>query len=137
MPSEASEQRPGFSDLLAELTDSDVVIEVVAGGGARRPPEIGQAQRFKEAIESSYRALAGPASTPIEPVAVLEEVARRSVSLWLRVRTGGENEASLLKFLARGTLAIVAWMDGSSTHRLADLPQAIRGLPRGTSGTTS
>ena len=60
MSSEASEQRPGFSDLLAELTDSDVVIEVVSGGGARRPPEIAQAQRFREAIESSYRALAGP-----------------------------------------------------------------------------
>ena len=99
MSSEASEQRPGFSDLLTELTDSDVVIEVVLGGGARRPPEIAQAQRFKEAIESSYRALAGPASVHIETVAVLEEVARRSVSLWLRVRTGGENEASLLKFL--------------------------------------
>ena len=137
MSSEASEQRPGFSDLLAELTDSDVVIEVVSDGGARRPPEIAQAQRFREAIESSYRALAGPASVHIETVAVLEEVARRSVSLWLRVRTGGENEASLLKFLARGTLAIIAWMDGSSTHRLADLQQAIRVLAWGTSVTTS
>jgi hypothetical protein len=137
MPSEASEQRPGFSDLLAELTDSDVVIEVVSGGGARRPPDIAQAQRFKEAIELSYRALAGPASVHIETVAVLEEVARRSVSLWLRVRTGGENEASLLKFLARGTLAIIAWMDGSSTHRLADLQQAVRVLAWGTSVTTS
>ena len=137
MSSEASEQRPGFSDLVAELTDSDVVIEVVSGGGARRPPDIAQAQRFKEAIELSYRALAGPASVHIETVAVLDEVARRSVSLWLRVRTGGENEASLLKFLARGTLAIIAWMDGSSTHRLADLQQAVRVLAWGTSVTTS
>jgi len=137
MPSEASEQRPGFSDLLAELSDSDVVVEVVSDGGARRPPEVAQAQRFKEAIESSYRALAGPVSVHVETVAVLEEVARRSVSLWLSVRTGGENEPSLLKFLARGTLAIVAWMDGSSTHQLADLQQAIRVLVWGTSVTTS
>jgi len=137
MPSEASEQRPGFSDLLAELSDSDVVVEVVSDGGARRPPEVAQAQRFKEAIESSYRALAGPVSVHVETVAVLEEVARRSVSLWLSVRTGGENEPSLLKFLARGTLAIVAWMDGSSTHQLTDLQQAIRVLAWGTSVTTS
>src|SRR5437899_512304 len=37
MPSEEIEQQAGFSDLLAELTDSDVVIEVVASAAARRP----------------------------------------------------------------------------------------------------
>jgi hypothetical protein len=137
MPLEASEQRPGFSDLLAELTDSDLVIEVMAGTGARRPPETAQAQRFREAVDASYRALAGPAPVQVETVAVLEEVARRSLSLWLRVRAAGDNEASLLKFLARGTLAIIAWMDGSSTHQLADLQQAIRVLAWGTSVTTS
>jgi hypothetical protein len=72
---------------------------------------------------------------------VLEEVARRSLSSWLRVRApgsvAGEDEASLLKFLARGTLAIIAWMDGSSTHQLADLHQAVRVLAWGTSVTTS
>ena len=137
MLSEAREQRPGFSDLLAELTDSDVVIEVMAGAGAGRPPEVAQAQQLKEAVDASYRALAGPASVQVETVAVLEEVARRSLSLWLRARTAGENEASLLKFLARGTLAIIAWMDGSTTHQLADLQQAIRVLAWGTSVTTS
>ena len=140
MASEASEQRPGFGDLLAELTDSDLVVEVVASGGARRPPEIAQAQRLQEAVEASYRALAGPAAIQIETVAVLEEVARRSVSLWLKARTAAtasDEEASLLKFLARGTLAIIAWMEGSSTHQLADLQQAIRVLAWGTSVTTS
>lgn len=137
MASEASDQRPGFSDLLAELTDSDVVIEVVAGGGARRTPDIAQASRLQDAVEASYRALAGPVSVSIETTAVLEEVSRRSLSLWLRARAGGEGEASLLKFLARGTLAIIAWMDGSSTHQLADLQQAIRVLAWGTSVTTS
>ena len=71
----------------------------------------------------------------------MEEVARRSLSLWLKARSAGvganEGEASLLKFLARGMLAIIAWMDGSSTHQLADLQQAIRVLAWGTSITTS
>ena len=140
MASQASEQRPGFGDLLAELTDSDVVVEVVAGASARRPPEIAQVQRLRDAVDASYRALVGPAAIEVETVAVLEEVARNGLSVWLRVRapsTAGEDEASLLKFLARGTLAIIAWMDGSSTHELADLQQAIRVLAWGTSITTS
>jgi hypothetical protein len=141
MTSEASEQRPGFSDLLAELTDSDVVVEIVASAAARRAPDVAQVERLQEAVEASYRALAGSAPVQIETVAVLEEVGRRSLSLWLRVRAAGaaagEEEASLLKFLGRGTLAIIAWMDGSSTHQLADLQQAIRVLAWGTSITTT
>jgi len=137
MVSEASEQRSGFSDLLAELTDSDVVVEVVANAAFRGSPDVAKAQRLQEAIEASYRALAGPAPVQIETVAVLEEVARRSVSLWLKVRAAGDDESSVLKFLARGTLAMIAWMDGSSTHQLADLQQAIRVLAWGTSVTTS
>jgi hypothetical protein len=141
MTSEASEQRPGFSDLLAELTDSDLVVEVMASASSRRPPEVAHVQRLQEAVEASYRALAGSAPIQTETVAVLEEVGRRSLSLWLRVRAAGaaagEEEASLLKFLARGTLAIIAWMDGSSTHQLADLQQALRVLAWGTSITTS
>jgi hypothetical protein len=141
MASQANEERPGFSDILAELTDSDVVVEVMASAGARRPPEVAQVQRLQEAVEASYRALAGSAPISVETVAVLEELARRSLSSWLRVRApgtaAGEDEASLLKFLARGTLAIIAWMDGSSTHQLADLQQALRVLAWGTSVTTS
>ncbi|MEP6982997.1 MAG: hypothetical protein ABI853_05060 [Sphingomicrobium sp.] len=141
MTSETSEQRPGFSELLAELTDSDVVVEVMASASSRRPPEVAHVQRLQEAVDASYRALAGSAPVQTETVAVLEEVGRRSLSLWLRVRAAGaaagEEEASLLKFLARGTLAIIAWMDGSSTHQLADLQQAIRVLAWGTSITTS
>jgi hypothetical protein len=141
MASDASDDRPGFSDLLAELTDSDLVVEVVAGSGARRPPDAAQVHRLQDAVEASYRALAGRSPIRVETVALLEEVARRSLSLWLRARaTGvgqGEDEASQLKFLARGTLAIIAWMEGSSTHQLSDLQQAIRVLAWGTSITTS
>src|SRR5207248_161078 len=76
MASQASDDRPGFSDLLAELTDSDVVVEAVASAGSRRPPDVAQVQRFQEAVEASYRALAGPVSIQVETVAVLEEIAR-------------------------------------------------------------
>lgn len=140
MASRASEHRPGFGDLPAELTDGDLVIEIAANDGARPAPEMAQAQRVQDAIQASYRALAGPAKIEIDRVAVLEEVTRRTLSTWLKVRTtsiGGDEEASLLKFLARGTLAIIAWMDGSSTHKLGDLQQALRVLAWGTSVTTS
>jgi len=146
MPVDEIEERAGFSDLLTELTDSDIVIEVAAAAGARRTPELAPAQSFEKAVEASYRALAGSVQVQLETVAVLEEVAKRSLSLWFRVHArgarGGEaagdtSDASLHKFLARGTLAIIAWMDGSPTLQLADLQQAIRVLAWGTSITTT
>ena len=141
MISQTGDQRPGFSDLLAELTDSDLVVEVIAARGDGRPPEVAQVRWVQEAVEASYRALAGKAPVHVETLAVLEEIARRSLSLWLKAScTGAEaqdDEASLLKFLARGMLAIIAWIDGSSTHQLSDLQQAIRVLAWGTSVTTS
>jgi hypothetical protein len=100
-------------------------------------------QKLQDAVEASYRALTGSIPVQFEKVAVLEEVARGSLSLWLRVQTrGGAHDAagseeSLLKFLARGTLAMIAWMDGSPTLQLADLQQAIRVLAWGTSITTT
>lgn len=141
MPSDQANDRRGFSELLTELGDSDVVIEVV--GGERRPSDGAAVRRLEEAIEASYRALAGSSPVQLETVAVVEEVAKRSLSLWLRVsrtaqdRDDNGSEASLLKFLARGTLAMIAWMDGSPTLQLADLQQAIRVLAWGTSITTT
>ena len=143
MPADEIQERPGFSELLTELTDSDVVVEVAATGGGRQTLEIGPVKRLEEAVEASYMALAGSVSVQLETVAVLEEVAKRSLSLWLRVRHAGDGalaasgDASLLKFLARGTLAMIAWMDGSPTLQLADLQQAIRVLAWGTSITTT
>jgi hypothetical protein len=143
MPLDENQDRPAFSDILAELTDSDLVIEVGAIAGARKAPDLSRAQRIEDAVEASYRALAGSIQIKLETVAVLEEVAKRSLSLWLRVQTqrgteeGDGANASLLKFLARGTLAMIAWMDGSPTLQLADLQQAIRVLAWGTSITTT
>lgn len=143
MASEQIQDGAGLSELLTDLSDSDVVIEVAASAGARKTPEIAPARLVQEAVEASYRALAGAVPVQLETVAVLEEVAKRSLSLWLRVQVSGDSalaassDASLLKFLARGTLAIMAWMDGSPTLQLADLQQAIRVLAWGTSITTS
>jgi hypothetical protein len=143
MVSDEIQERPGFSDLLRELGDSDVVIEICSKSGSGPALDVDRARRVADAVEASYRALAGSVPVRLGTVAVLEEIAKRSLSLWLRVEVKGNgaladsSDASLLKFLARGTLAIVAWMDGSPTLQLADLQQAIRVLAWGTSITTA
>jgi hypothetical protein len=143
MPADDNQERATLSDLLAELTDSDVVVEVMTGGSSLKTPDAAAVQRLQEAVEASYRALAGQVQIELGTVAVLEELARQTLSLWLRVHAKGDgaladnSDASLLKFLARGTLAIIAWMDGSPTLQLADLQQAIRVLAWGTSITTT
>ena len=100
------------TDLLSDLTDSDVVVELAAGSAGRRIPDAGPARLVQDAIEASYRALAGT-SLRLETVAVLEEITRKSLSLWLRVKQDDEgapasSNPAQLKFLARGTLAILA-----------------------------
>jgi hypothetical protein len=143
MAAEENQHRPGFSGLLTELTDSDVVIEIGASGTSRQLLEVGPVRFLEDAVTASYRALAGSVPVQLETVAVLEEVSKRSLSLWLRARHSGDGvladgaDASLLKFLARGTLAMIAWMDGSPTLQLSDLQQAIRVLAWGTSITTA
>lgn len=143
MPADDNQERDTLSSLLAQLTDSDLVVEVTSGGSSRGAPDAMAIQRLREAVEASYRALAGSVPVDLDTVAVLEELAKQSLSLWLRVHAKGDgaladtSDASLLKFLARGTLAIIAWMDGSPTLQLADLQQAIRVLAWGTSITTT
>ena len=143
MAAEEISGRAAFGELLNELTDSDLVVELVSSASGRQSLDIASVQRLQEAVEASYKALAGSVKVELETAAVLEEVAKHSLSLWLRVRRAGDGvladsaDASLLKFLARGTLAIIAWMDGSPTLQLADLQQAIRVLAWGTSVTTN
>jgi hypothetical protein len=143
MPADQNSDRPAFSDLLAELTDSDLVIEIASSESGRQTLERGPVKRLQEAVAASYKALAGELPVELETVAVVEEVAKHSLSVWLRVHRGGNgalsesSDGSSFKFLARGTLAIIAWMDGSSTLQVADLQQAIRVLAWGTSITTT
>src|SRR4051794_28624677 len=138
MPADQNQDRPGLS---TELTDSDITIEVSAGVSSPTTPQLAAVQSLEEAIGASYRALAGNAQLRLDTLAVLNQVAKRSLSVSLRVQLvsgdQGPADASLLKFLARGTLAIIAWMDGSPTLQLADLQQAIRVLAWGTSITTT
>lgn len=140
MSADENQSRHSFADLISELTDSDIVIELTIGPGTRRTPQVAPIDKFRDAVEASYRALAGSSQVDFSTVAVLEEVAKRSLSKWLRVEARGKevpaDDSSQLKFLARGTLAIIAWMDGSPTLQLADLQQAIRVLAWGTSITT-
>ena len=142
MAADEVQERANLSSLLSELTDSDIVIEVTSGTGGKTP-DAESVQWLRQAVEASYRALAGTVPIELETAAVLEELARQSLSLWLKVHAKGDgaladtSDASLLKFLARGTLAIIAWMDGSPTLQLADLQQAIRVLAWGTSITTT
>ena len=143
MASVENRERPGFSELLSDLSDSDVVIEVASAENGRHALETGPVKRLREAVEASYAVLAGSVKVELATVAVLEEIAKHSLSIWLGVHRAGDgaladgSDASLLKFLARGTLAIIAWMDGSPTLQLADLQQAIRVLAWGTSITTT
>jgi hypothetical protein len=135
------QQRRGFSDLLTDLGDSDVVIEIVSESDASAGAQ--PVKYLEEAVAASYKALAGATPVELQVVALVEEANKRSLSLWLRVSHSGQHhpaegsDASLLKFLARGTLAMIAWMDGSPTLQLADLQQAIRVLAWGTSITTT
>lgn len=143
MASDENQERPGFTDLLADLTDSDIVIELGSSDGGRQTLDSGPVRRLQHAVEASYKALSGEIEIKLEMVAVLDELAKHSLSIWLRVHRAGDgaladsSDASLLKFLARGTLAIIAWMDGSPTLQLADLQQALRVLAWGTSITTT
>ena len=134
MAADQNQERPAFSDGLEELGDGDVVVEVT-GAAAGRVPDIAHVRMLQHSIDASYRALAGSTPVEIETRAVVEEISKQSRSVWLRAQAGGD--ASLLKFLARGMLAIIAWMDGSPTLQLADLQQAIRVLAWGTSITTT
>ena len=141
MATDQSEKPGAFWDAVPQLTDSDIVVELVANAGAFKRPDLLQCQYIERAIEQSYRALAGDAQPQIERVAVLDELSRRTLSVWLRIDADAAGDykegPALLKFLARGMLAMIAWMDGSRRPQLSNLHQAIRVLAWGTSVTTA
>ncbi|HET7576314.1 MAG TPA: hypothetical protein VFK19_07090 [Sphingomicrobium sp.] len=93
------------------------------------------------AIEASYQALSGSDRTQVQPVAILDELEERRVKVRFRtdLESGrvAESGQFLSRFLSRGTLAMITWMDESPTLRLADLQQALRVLSAGTSATES
>lgn len=131
--------RPLLAAGMGDLTDSDVLVEVTLGrewqsgrGGEITAP-------VKDALAASYKALASPVETEVETVAILEEMPMRRVTTWLRAHARRESDGagappgSLLKFLARGTLTVLQWMEGSSKPKLAHVQQALAVLAAGTS----
>ena len=50
MPADQNFDRPAFSDLLAELSDSDLVIEIASNESARQTIESGPVKRLREAV---------------------------------------------------------------------------------------
>lgn len=141
MATDQSEKPGAFWDAVPQLTERDIIVELVASAGAFRRPDLLQCQLFEHAIEQSYRTLAADAEPEIERVAVLDELSKQTLSVWLRAQVcaSGEDagDPALLKFLARGTLALIAWMDGSRRPQLQSLQRAIRVLAWGTSVTTT
>ena len=59
MPADQNTDRPAFSELLSELSDSDLVIEIASNESARQTLESGPVKRLREAVDASYKALAG------------------------------------------------------------------------------
>ena len=90
MAADEIQGRAAFGELLKELTDSDIVIEMAAGVGGRQLLDTSPVKRLQEAVEASYKALAGSVKIQLETSAVLEEVSKHSFSLWLRVRRAGD-----------------------------------------------
>ncbi|HET6535196.1 MAG TPA: hypothetical protein VFG41_03350, partial [Sphingomicrobium sp.] len=67
------------------------------------------------AIEASYQALSGSDRTQVQPAAVLDELEERRVKVRFRtdLESGriAESGQFLSRFLSRGTLAMITWMD--------------------------
>ena len=122
MPADDNQERPGFSELLAELTDSDVVIEVAATGTSRQTLRIRPGQT---PLNTPSRPRTGRLPARCRCSSRRSRCSKRSQSAAFRCGCGcgiratarwrNSSDASLLEFLARGTLAIIAWMDGSPT----------------------
>lgn len=136
------ELRNEFSDNSIQLNDSDLLIEAVFGPGGELPTAIDSiASILREAVQTSFDALAGSAAGKVETVATVSEPTKRRLRIFLRAQIGhGQagngvehvSDSPLLKFLARGTLTMLAWIDGSPDFRLPDLQRAIRVLADGT-----
>jgi hypothetical protein len=139
MLSTETERKPVFADAVSDLTEADVVLEITARSAASGIDQAG-IDSLQNALEASYGALAKPLGARFERVALLEEAPRRCSTVWLRVQSredAGNALASSLKYLAEGTLAIIAWMDGTSNQRIADLQQVIRLLAWGASAMSA
>jgi hypothetical protein len=126
-----------------EAAQSPIGVELSFADAREPGSELPCLGPLRAAIEASYQALAGSGRSEIRTVAVLDELEARRVKVQFRADLDGDGgrvaEAGqfLSRFLSRGTLAMLTWMDESPTLRLADLQQALRVLSAGTSAADS
>jgi len=133
-------KRPLSSESVIDLTDGDLVIEVTAKAPEDSAREVVAVQPIQEALQVSYRSLANGLVTEFENVALLEEVSKRRVTLWMRVHVRPDRGRSafarvpagvILKFLSQATLAMLEWLNAASHLPLRDLQRSIRVLAEG------
>lgn len=122
------------------LGDTDVVVEVIASTAADPDDTVLALRRTEEAIKASYQALAGDMPTAFSIIGILEELPKRSTSIWMRAHSCSSTEelpaspddANLFNYLSQGMLIILGWMAGSETPHFIDLERALRVLVWGT-----
>lgn len=139
--------RSELSEVVNELTDSDLVFEVTAKPGGSVSRDRRAIQPVQDAIEATLLAFRASVATQVERVAVLEEVSKSCLTLWFRFHAcapSGDGDAAprapdpaLLKFVGQGLLTILSWLDGRSPLRLSNLQQALKVLAWGTFATSS
>ena len=144
MATDELQMRAELSQARSNLTDADLVFEVIAKPGRSVSIDSQAMGAIEEAVKASVRAFSDSFETSVERVAVLEEISKNCMTVWFRFHTGNGRasdyptkvtDASLMKYAAQGLLTILNWMDGRSQLRLSDLHQAIRVLAWGTSAT--
>ena len=126
------------------LGDADVVVEIIARTSTDPEDTVLALRRIEEAIKTSYRALAGNTATTFSLVAILEELPKRSTSVWLRAHSDSStsehpstpDDQTLFKYLSQGMLTILGWMVGSERPHFIDLERALRVLVWGTGATS-
>jgi len=130
---------PATTGVTIDLALGDVMIELSAVTHRDSPDVSAALKHLQAALQVSYAIFAHAASPMLETVAVVDEVSKRSAALWMRVAISPSEVAltdGLLKYIGRGILTLVGWMDNKEPLCIADLQTAIRVLAWGTSATS-
>lgn len=129
------QRKRAISGAEAELTIDDLVIEITSRSPRDNAQGAASIKAIQDALEVTRQALDTSLSTRFETVAILDELARTRTTAWLRVharegagRGSSEPAPSLLKFLSRGMLVLIRWMQDDPELRIAHLQQALKVL---------
>lgn len=127
----------------SELADTDIVAQVMYEPGTMDANEL-QVGCFEAAFQTCYSSLAGASIPGFETIRIIQDIKHGSTAVWLRLKasptglTSYQNYADEmhLKFLARGTLTILGWLD-TAAPEMSDLCRAIQALANGTLPVTT